>query len=203
MKVYILDKVLEYNNDKNIIDDILQEINNALERTDYFFSHLIVDGQEVYEDYNGYFLDNIKNIKEVKVVSRTLKELTENIMLSTIDYFNRAIPEINMLSNEFYKTPTQGSWSKLADFLEGIAWIMDTFITIDTNARIGDIVSNYEEWNLYAKNIYALQEQLEQLEEAMKNKDIVLLADILSYEIIPLFKSMKEGLEYSVYKGDN
>lgn len=203
MKVYILDKILEYDNNKSIVNAMFQEIDNTLERSNYFFSHLVIDDVQVYEDYEGYFLDNIRNIKEVKVISSTLKELANDTMLSTVEYLNRAIPELDILSNEFYKTPTHDSWSKLSDLLEGIAWIMDSFITIDTNARLKDLVSSYEEWNLYAKNIYSLQEIIRELEDAMKNQDIVSVADILSYEIAPLFKDMKDRLECLTSKGEN
>lgn len=203
MKIHILDKVLEYNNDKSVIDGMLQKIDSILEKSEFFFSHLVVDNVDVYEDYRGYFLDNISYISEVKVVAKTLKELTENIMLTTIDYLNRAIPEIAKLSDEFYKTPTQDSYSMFSDFLEGVTWIIDTTNAIDTNTRIKDIVFNYEEWNLYVKDVYSLQEQLVQLEEAIRNEDTVSMADILSYEITPLFKSMKKRLENLVSKGDN
>ncbi len=203
MKIYILDKVLEYGNDKSNIDGLFQEIDSILEKSDYYFSHLVIDDLEIYEDYNDYFLDNIRNIREVKVVSSTLKELAENIMVTTIDYLNRAIPEINILSNEFYKTPTKQSWDKFSDLLEGIEWIIDSFISIDINERLKDIVSSYEQWNNYAKEIYSLQEQLVELEEIMGNQDTVSMADILSYEINPLFENMREKLEGLVSKGDN
>lgn len=203
MKIYILDKVLEYNNDKSIIEPMFQEIDNILEKSNYFFSHLVIDKLEIYEDYHDYFLDNIRNIREVKVISKTLKELTASIMLSTIDYLNRAIPEINILSNEFYKTPTENSWGKFSDLLEGIAWIADSFVAIDNNSRLRDIVSSYEEWNNYAQDIYSLQELLGELEEIMESQDTVSIGDILSYEISPLFQSMKEKLEGLVSKGEN
>ncbi|WIV12045.1 hypothetical protein [Proteiniborus sp. MB09-C3] len=203
MKVYILDKVLEYSNDKSIIDGLFQKIDSILEKSDYYFSHLVIDDLEIYEDYHDYFLDNIRSIREVNVVSSTLKELAENIMITTIDYFNRAIPELNILSNEFYKTPTEQSWDKFSDLLEGIAWIIDSFASIDTNERLKDIVSSYEDWNYYAKDIYTLQELIEELEEILRNQDLISIADILSYELTPLFNGMKEKLEGLVSKGDN
>lgn len=203
MKVYILDKVLEYNNDKNVIADMFQKIDSILGESNYFFSHLVVDNLEVYGDYEEYFLDNIRHIREVKVISGTIKELANNIMITTIDYINRAIPEINILSGEFYKTPTPQSWDKFSDLLEGITWLIDSFVTIDRNEGLKNIVSSYEEWNCYAKDIFSLQELLSELEEIIENQDIVSLGDMLSYEINPLFKNMKEKLEGLVSKEAN
>ena len=116
-------------------------------------------------------------------------------MLSTIDYLDRSIPEIEMLSNEFYKTPSKESWQKLMDLIEGIRWIMDTFVSIDSNGELKNIVNSYEEWNLYAKDVYSLQELMMDFEEILRNNDFISTGDILSYEIVPLFKEMKKKLE--------
>ncbi|GMG95587.1 hypothetical protein [Tepidimicrobium xylanilyticum] len=195
MIIHILDKTLEYENRQDVLDAMFKEISKIVNSTDLVFSHLIIDGLEVYDDFYDYFLDNIKNIEVVKVVTKTVKETYEEILLSTIDYLERAIPEIGILSNEFYKTPSRESWEKLGDLLEGIKWIMDTFIVIDSNSVLKDVVNSYEDWNMYAKDIYGLNELLKELEEILENSDFVSTADILSYEIIPLFENMKKKLE--------
>ncbi|NLV76544.1 MAG: hypothetical protein GX023_06115, partial [Tissierellia bacterium] len=56
-------------------------------------------------------------------------------------------------------------------------------------------VNNYEEWNLYAKDIHELGELIREFEEILENSDFVSTADILSYEIVPLFREMKAKLE--------
>lgn len=195
MIIHILGKSLEYENKQEVLDTIFKEIDNIVNSANMIFSHLIIDGQEVYNDFYDYFLDNMKNIQEVKVVTRTAKEAFEEILLSTIDYLNRAIPEIEVLSNEFYKTPSRESWGKLGDLLEGIKWIMDTFMIIDADFGLKNIVNSYEDWNIYAEDIYKLNELLIEFEEILENSDFVSTADILSYEIIPLFNDMKKKLE--------
>lgn len=194
MIIHILDKTLEYENNEGILDIMFNEINNIVSSKNLIFSHLIIDGLEVYDDYYDYFLDNIRSIEEVTVVTKTLTKMSEEILLSTIDYIERAIPEIEILSNEFYKTPSKESWHKLMDLIEGIKWIMDTFVAIDSNNQLKTIVSSYEEWNIYAKYIYELQHLMLEFEEILENSDFVSTADILSYEIIPLFNNMKEKL---------
>lgn len=195
MIIHILGKSLEYENKQEVLDTIFKEIDNIVNSANMIFSHLIIDGQEVYNDFYDYFLDNMKNIQEVKVVTRTAKEAFEEILLSTIDYLNRAIPEIEVLSNEFYKTPSRESWEKLGDLLEGVKWIMDTFMIIDADFGLKNIVNRYEDWNIYAEDIYKLNEILIEFEEILENSDFVSTADILSYEIIPLFNDMKKKLE--------
>lgn len=195
MKIHILDKVLEYENHIDILDTMFDEVNNIVSGTSLIFSHLIIDGVIVYDDYYDYLLDNIRNIEEVIIIVKTAKKISEEVLLSTIDYLDRAIPEIEMLSNEFYKTPSKESWQKLMDLIEGIRWIMDTFVSIDSNGELKNIVNSYEEWNLYAKDVYSLQELMMDFEEILRNNDFISTGDILSYEIVPLFKEMKKKLE--------
>lgn len=198
MKIRILDKVLEYGNKQFVYNDFVEEVNKSLKKSNLIFSHLVIDGKEVYEDFNNFISNNIENIKEINVIAKTEKEISTDIILSTIDYLDRAVPEIDKLSNEFYKTPSQASWNKLIDLIDGIRWIIDSFITIDSNADLKSIVNSYEEWNLYAKDVYSLKELLSEFEDILENSDYVSVADILSYEIVPLFKSMEEKLKKSI-----
>ncbi len=194
MKIYINNQVLEYENKQNIIDKMFNEINKEVSDLNLIFSHLIVDGQEVYDDFFDYFLDNIKNREKVNVVTKTVKEISKETLLSTLDYINRAIPEIEKLSNEFYKTHSKNTWLKLTDLIEGINWIINSYTYIDSNSKLENIFDDYEKWNLYAKDIYLLKELVVEFDEILQNNDLVSTGDILSYEIIPLFNSMKEKL---------
>jgi len=200
MRLHILDITLEYENKIDVFDNMVEFINNTIRKFNLVFSHLRIDGVEVYNEFYDYFLNNIKNIKEVEVVAKTVKEFSREIILSAIDYMERAIPEIEILSNQFYRVPSSSSWNKLIDLLEGFNWIIDTFMVIDTNRQLKDIVENYEIWNLYAKDIYLLKELLTEFEEILKNGDYISIADILSYEIVPLFSGMKEKLEKIVFE---
>ncbi|WP_129597517.1 hypothetical protein [Anaerophilus nitritogenes] len=200
MKIYILDQVLEYENDRNILDNMFKKINQMIENSKLILSCISIDGYDVYNDFQNYFIDHIKNIKEVKVIAKTENEICTDTLLLTMDYLKNAVPEIEILSNEFYKTPTNTTWNKLADLIEGINWIITSFISIDSHNELKNIINNYEEWNLYAKDIYSLKNIIIEFENILQNNDLVSTADILFYEIIPIFNEMKEKLEKLVYR---
>lgn len=200
MKIYILDEILECENKKSVINNIFNEINKRVSNFNLIFSHLSVDGQEIYDDFYDYFLDNIKDIQKVEVITKTVKEMCHETLLSTLDYINKVIPEIEKLSNEFYKTPSKDTWLKLTDLLEGINWIINSFAFIDSNSELENIFEQYEKWNVYAKDVYSLKELIVEFDEILENNDLVSTGDILSYEIIPLFNSMKQKLEELIYK---
>lgn len=194
MKFYILDKTLECKNDSKELDNMLKKIDKIVADSNLIFSHLDIDGNEVYDDYYGYLLTHMDEIREVKVIAKTAVEIAKDTLISTADYLNRAIPEIEKLADEFYKTPNSKSWNKFNQLLEAIEWVISTFSAIDSGYDIEKTVKDYETWNLYAKDIYSLKDLMNEVEEVLNNQDYVSIADILSYEISPLFKDMLNKL---------
>ncbi|MFW5648437.1 MAG: hypothetical protein ACOCG5_05065, partial [Candidatus Alkaliphilus sp. MAG34] len=143
MKLYVLDQVIEYGNKEDNIDSMLGKINQTISNSGLILSHLIVDGYELYGDFYGYFLDNIRYIEKVEVITKTIKETSQEIILSTMDYIERACPQIEILSDEFYKTPREDSWSNLINLIEGFNWIIDGFASIDSTPQLKNIVKSY------------------------------------------------------------
>lgn len=201
MKVYIENKVLEFNNDINEIDKIINVIDKEATKTSKVLNSMIIDGYEIYSDYYDYFLNNIRFIEKVEAILLTHKELVAETLSSTLDYLKRVPELIDDLANNFYKKPDRKSWSDLNDLLEGISWIISTFSTIDSDRNLNDVVNNYESWNLYSKELIALSEIIPDFEDALSNEDNVTIADILSYEIQPKFNSMAERLTELVIRG--
>lgn len=195
MKIYILGEVLEYENCRDNIDNIFDKINKKVSDSNLILSHLIVDEYELYDGFYDYFLDNIKHIEEIKVVTKTIVETSHEVILYTMDYIEKMIPGIEILSDEFYGIPDVDSWNRLANLIEGINWIIDGFVSIDLSTELKNIVNSYEQWNLYARDVYLLREILTKFEQVFEISDLVFIADMLFYEIVPIFEDMKEKLE--------
>lgn len=190
MKIYILDKVLEYENNKNNVENIFNEIEDILSKASETVEYMIIDNVQIYEDFYNYFSDKINEIEKVEIVTITYKQLVNDVLGSTLNYLEKGLPIIKGLGNGFYNTPTKESWQDLNDLLGGISWIMNTFSLIDQNSKIKDIVLNYENWNLYAKEVFLLKEILIDFESALSNEDMITVGDILLYEISPIFSRM-------------
>lgn len=194
MRIYLEDQVLEFNNNVQEIVEMLNEIDTVTNKSSKILSHMLIDGYAVYGDYYNYLLDNIKVVEEVIVKLLTYEELINDILISTLDYINNSIKAIEELSNQFYRNPEIESWNNLNDFLEGISWIFNSFMNIDNNPRLNDLVSSYEGWNLYAKEVFELKEILIDFEEALSNTDNIGVADVIFYEIIPTFNRIEDIL---------
>lgn len=191
MKLFILDEVFELDNKIKSVEEIFDYIKQALEETEYNFSYMIIDGEEVYDEFEIYLEDNIKFIEEVKVIMLTTKEIVRDNLLTIDEYVRRAVPIINDLADRFYGEPNVEEWKQISELLEGIGFIFHTLESVDNMENLNEIVPNYEIWNEYVKEVKSLEEILKELESGMDNSDTVLIGDILSYKIVPVFKNME------------
>ena len=203
LKIYVENQILEFDNKIDRIDELLKEIDNIVLESSKVINSMLIDGHEIFGDYYDYLLNNIKIIEKVKVIASTYKELVESTLNSTLDYLERVPNLIEALANDFYKSPSSKSWSDLNDLLGGISWIISTFSSIDNDINLKDVVSDYEKWNLYSKEIFSLSEILPDFEDALSSQDNITIADILSYEIHPKFNSMSERLSELVSVEEN
>lgn len=196
MLIEILSENLEFPNKREAIPEIIQTIDHKLRLAGVYYSHFsIVDGVERYDELDSFLLDNIAGTEKIKIVSRTLKELADEVVLSVGDYLNRAIPVVTELAQKFYREPSADCWHQLAELVDGVNWLLDSFSLIDREIALNPHIQGYPNWDEYLQRIYSLKEIMGQLGQAMESRDMVLIGDLLNYEVIDLFKQMKELLD--------
>lgn len=198
MKLFILKETFELDNNTESIEKIFDYIKQAIDETEYNFSYMLVDGEEINDEFELYLEDNIKFIEEVKVVMLTTKEMIMDNLITIDDYVERAIPIINNLANKFYKEADADDWNQISELFEGIGFIFHTLQSIDTMENLNELVPNYEAWNEYVSETKALDDVIKELNSAIQNGDTVLIGDMLSYEVVPVFEKMKEKLSVLV-----
>ena len=194
MIIKIMDSNKLFENKDSEISKIFDYINNTLEDKKVFLKSLEIDGIEVYEDYYEYLIENINFIDEVKVNIQNLSELVNDVIYSSYNYIERATPLIEKLSTKFRKGPTEESWNELENLFSGIEWILESYSNIDKYSNLNELISNYYIWNEYVVEIEELRLTLKDFFDAVKNKDSVLISDILVYEINPIFQAMYDKL---------
>lgn len=198
MKLFILKETFELENKKESVEQIFDYIKQAIEETEYNFSYIIVDGEEVYNEFEIYLEDNIKFIDEVKVVMLTIEEMIKDNLHTVSEYVKGAIPLINDLADKFYTEPNVEDWNQISDLFEGLGFILDTLENIDNMENLNELVTSYEAWNEYVAESKSLDGIVNELNEAIENSDTVLIGDLLSYEIVPVFEKMKTKLDVLV-----
>lgn len=200
MELIFKDVKIQFDQQPNV-DNIIEKINGLLEDHQLYFSHLIADGVDVYGSTEQYLTENLTSIEKLEVIVRTQKEFQNDILLTAEDYLNRASLEISGLIEGFYNGPTSEHWSSFKDMLEGIQWINQIVVSID------QMKEKPNNWEAYLQHIATLEVELKNIEDALKNGDHILMADIIQYELLPIYEELKneisktidtEGIRYDV-----
>ncbi|MCG3089599.1 hypothetical protein [Sporosarcina cyprini] len=172
-------------------DEVIKQINNILKK-DYFFSHFIANGIEIYEKHEEYLDNHINEIKQLVIIAKTVKEFVNDILLAAEEYLERAMPELTPLSEAFYDNPTSEAWSKLDQLLAGIQWINEMLMSIGTS---GELPCN---WTGYLSVSKKIDLEIENLAVSMENEDHVLVGDIILYELFPVFEQLDKEIKHTM-----
>jgi hypothetical protein len=183
MELHLSNEMLIYENSVKDVEKLIQKINEDLENNKLYFSHLIINGKEVYSDFEDTLVEQINTIEKIELVTKTINEFINDLTVSLNEYSNRAIPSIKQLTEQFYQSPTEESWAMLQDLLEGLNWVYSTIKSIGNT-----------ELNEYKENLLMIANHLEvelpNLLDAMECNDFILIGDIISYEILPQFEEI-------------
>lgn len=202
MKLRVLDTTYKLDSNSISARDVISAIDGVLGDTEYLYSHMIVNGQEVYEEPIAYLESrSLAGIEEILVVAQTRDELFREVMISTAEYLERVIPELDDLSAQFYAGSAEGAWKAFEDLVEGMQWILHSHFMLDQNCRSSAAFS-LPAWKRYDEAVHQLESMIGQLMSAVESEDLVLLADLLRYELSPLFRDMRNTLDCLINGGD-
>ncbi len=182
MKLLFKESLTEYK-ETPTVEDIIMKTNELLGE-DLYFSHYVADGVEVNEAPKLFLEQNLLTINQLEVISIHAKEFINELLLSSEEYTNRSLPYIKELTDEFYNNPSPSNWNSLGELFEGIQWISTMFELVDQSTV------RPSNWDEVTQQTIVMKDELENFEEAMKSTDTVLIADLLQYEILPVFETL-------------
>ncbi|WP_017470753.1 hypothetical protein [Amphibacillus jilinensis] len=187
MIVTIGSKHKTFENHIESVNQIISWIEEVVNHSDQHFSHLVVDNEEVYQQFDLVISDKITEIEEIEVVLKTESELLNELYLSGEAYLIRALPEIEKLTEKFYQTPDQEAWGVLEQLIEGITWLDHLYEAIDQARK------QPSNWDNFIVIYTKLRMELVHLEDAIKMRDQTLIADIINYEVMPMMEELKSS----------
>lgn len=203
MNIYIQDREIQFENSSEKIEELFNTINKILQEQCLQFSYLIIDGEEIYDNFDSYIVENIETIKEIQVIAMSVVEMVNGTIISTEQYVKNAILIINKLADEFYQGPSENTWMQLTDLFEGIQWIIQSLMQINSIENSNEIAIDYETWNEYAHEVSKLNNIIPELENAIVSKDNILIGDMLLYEVVPVFENITEKLNLLIPEAVN
>ncbi|ANS76091.1 hypothetical protein AWM70_17120 [Paenibacillus yonginensis] len=136
--------------------------------------------------YNGYELiiyENINNISRININTKGKEESIEETKILLGQYLEGFIPISQKIADYFYGNMKDEHWTEFTDLLEGIKWIISSleFIQVLSN-------STATSYSNLADEITA---RVTELDQALQNNEMVLIGDLVNYDLIPLIEKIK------------
>lgn len=192
MQLLYKDEQIELKKDQSAFTIILEKVNELIEDKDVNFSHLIIDGVDVYENHETYINHRMNEIMQIEIVTRSTKEMIWETMESVHEYLERAVPALKELVDKSYENFSEDTWNGIGQLSEGMQWMLQ-FKTFTKEAP--EQPMNWEE---FEDNFEACEEHFAQLLEAVEAQDTVLISDILAYEIMPTYELLAQNIALSL-----
>lgn len=190
MELLFQDQKIQLDNRINV-NLIIEKINRWLNNS-YYLSYLIVDGVSVYEKLEQCLQENLENIQRIEVIAQTSQEFINDTLQTAETYLNGAVIELVTLADGFYNVPTPTHWNSFSDMLEGMQWINKVITSIN------QMEEKPMNWEKYLKLVATLEGELKNMEEAIGNEDYVLIADIIQYEILSVYKALQQEFNTTI-----
>lgn len=196
MKLILDNEQWELENNRSSIQVILEVVSNEIEKDNVVFSHLIVDGSEIYESHETYLETQIGNISSIQIITRSHNEMISETMQSIHDYLNGAVPALQDLIKNSFDTFSDETWHGINQLAEGMQWIL-RFAAFTQNSN-----KKPKYWDHIEKSVVACETSFKQLMEGVEMQDTVLILDILLYEVVPAYEKLNNNLGESLQSGE-
>jgi len=187
MRIVCLGREVFNGTNPSLLKEILVHVNETLISNELVYSHITVDGMDVYEEPLFFLTEGINLYTEVEIKAIDLNTLSVDTLVSIEEYSSRAIPALNKLAEDFYQKPVEESWHKLGELLEGITWLERCSIYLAKSSAL-------ENYHTALSQSLNFSNEISILDEAVERQDLVLIGDILKYEFSPRFETLKQEI---------
>ncbi|MBT5867422.1 MAG: hypothetical protein HOH38_01135 [Nitrospinaceae bacterium] len=167
---------------KEVLDAILKN------REDSYIRRVWLDGQEVSSTAQDSLMTSTSSIALLELEVANLQDVLANNLVNVKEYLEKLIPGFQKAADLFRMESEQEANKYYLQILDGVDWFSQVIVTI------------MQSWGekLEGQSLEERQKKqtefMAQMLEANQNQDWVLMADILEYEMIPLYEDWREVL---------
>ena len=175
-------------------DNLGQIIDSIVKQTPGFYIRRIwLDEQECPPYDIETLKKNPSDIQSLEVELASLEDLVTTNLANALDYLQKLIPGFEKAADLFRMGNEQEANKYYLQILDGIDWFTQVINMIMSPAGGKVVPPGSENENLEARQ-EKLTDLMNQMLEANKNHDWVLLADVLEYEMVPFYKDWEKIL---------
>ena len=114
-----------------------------------------------------------------------MKKEKIEVLQTANDYMNNLKDGIVNLANMIQEGKEQEAITIIPQVVDGIEWIVQV-ITLTKEVQKNEI------------GVEALNDQLQEIIEALENEDYILVGDLFNYEILPILEDIHEGIKETI-----
>lgn len=192
MQLKYNDEQIELERDASALNAIFEKVSELIEQKDTIFSHLVIDGVDVYEGHEAYINERVSEIMNIEIITKSTKEMIWETMVSVHEYLERAVPALTELIDGSYENFAEKTWEGINQLSEGMQWMLQF------KAFTQAAPEQPTNWEDVEKSFESCEERFAQLLAAVEAKDTVLISDILAYEITPAYEGLTENVAKSL-----
>lgn len=176
MKIYINNKEIKDEYNSLTLPEILDKIKNDLDNE--ILQEIQINEVEVNEKYLKDSLVEKEDIDEIHFITQKTEDLIKNTLNQAADYLPKLKDGIVDTAALFRNGEEEKANNKYQQIIDGIDWYTDVL------SKISKIIGDENLYNESQELIKGFNKPLTELMVAYNKNDIVLVADILEYEIV-------------------
>ena len=176
-------------------DEILKHVDGNKIPPNSVVRLVSIDGnpllQEDFTKDSDEIIKQIENGEKVEIITGTVEEIVRDSLAEAFAYIDRAEKGIPALAKKFQTDPGPESFEGLRQLYEGFYWLSLLLkkLSANFNIPVNDISIQGETAGEHHRKFIVI---LKQLLDSQGKGDVVLISDLLEYEIAPLIPVWKE-----------
>jgi hypothetical protein len=204
-RFFIDDKEIAPPVDVSSMDQVLKQLESAHFPVNSVVRKIQIDGIPVeFNERAGegrQLLEQLGNRNTVEIFTGTIVDLANESIAEALEYLNRIEDATPALAESFRFCPSQDCYGSLRQLCEGFYWMNMLLDRLAANFQVrldAIIIGGVPAPQHHQKFISVLK----QLIESQESGDLVLISDLLEYEILPLVGVWRELLRAVLKKAN-
>ncbi len=185
MDIYIDDVKIDFTLiGTETFEEIINGIKNFVQSEGRVVSEVFIDGENI----ESIEMINFENIKKIDFFTLTPR----NIMLETLQELNLYIDKlsggIKSIIEHLASDEEREAMEIILQAINGLEWVHDVIHAVGSITNLAD--ENKEFFDIFSR----YKKNLETVVESLENKDMIMLSDVLEYEVLENIEDIKSIL---------
>lgn len=181
--------------DASSLDEVLKHVEAVHLPPNSVIRQINIDGlpltAETFNDSSSESLNCMDSREKIEFFTGTIREIASESIKEAIVYLERIERIAPRLADEFQVSPGPQTFGSLRELYEGFYWLTLLFDKLNNSLhiRLEDICIQGESAKIHHEKFVSI---LKRLVQSQEKGDLVLISDLIEFEILPVIAIWKE-----------